>query len=131
MLIVDSSILLAALLPEELGPDLEELIAAHDELLAPALLWVEVRNIVLTAERRGRMTGATADSILEAIDDLAVTLDTAPRSDAVMRLARAHQLSAYDALYLELALRHHADLATLDRALRLAAIAEGVDVAAG
>ena len=77
------------------------------------------------------MTGATADSILEAIDDLAVTLDTAPRSDAVMRLARAHQLSAYDALYLELALRHHADLATLDRALRLAAIAEGVDVAAG
>ena len=43
-------------------------------------------------------------------------------------LARKHGLSAYDALYLELALHKEADLATADRALAAAARAEGVRV---
>ena len=36
-------------------------------------------------------------------------------------LANAHNLSVYDAAYLELALRHHVPLATLDLDLRKAA----------
>ena len=75
MLVVDSSILLSALLPDEDGPELTALLATHGELLAPGLLWVEVRNIVLAAERRGRLSGTEADSIVAAIDDLGITLD--------------------------------------------------------
>ena len=58
----------------------------------------------------------------------AIVLDQMPRSAFVLRLARKHGLSAYDALYLELALHKEADLATADRALAAAARAEGVRV---
>jgi predicted nucleic acid-binding protein len=44
----------------------------------------------------------------------------------VLSLARAHRLSAYDAAYLELALRRGLPLATLDDKLRAAASALGV-----
>ena len=43
-----------------------------------------------------------------------------------MALARARKLTVYDAAYLELAQRERLPLATLDRALEKAAIAEGV-----
>ena len=49
-----------------------------------------------------------------------------PNGDEAMRLARAHNLTFYDAAYLELAKREGLPLATLDRALERAAIAEGV-----
>ncbi len=130
MLVVDSSILLSAFLPDEDGPDLAALVAPHDDLIAPWLLWIEVRNILLTAQRRGRLTDTFADEILDAIEGLGVSFDTAPRSDAVLHLARSHGLTAYDSLYLELALRRQADLATLDHALQRAARAEGVPLAA-
>jgi predicted nucleic acid-binding protein len=49
----------------------------------------------------------------------------------VLPLARRHQLSAYDAVYLELALRAQAPLATFDEALGRAALREGVEVRDG
>lgn len=127
MIVVDSSVLIATLLPDESGPDLPELMADYDEVLAPWLLWVEIRNVLLSSERRGRLT-ITVEAALEQIEALGITLDQMPRSTAVMRLARRHRLSAYDALYLELALRFDADLATLDSKLATAAEAEGVRV---
>ena len=45
-----------------------------------------------------------------------------------IRLADLHRLTAYDASYLELALRRRLPLATLDAALARAATAEGVTV---
>ncbi|MCY4475638.1 MAG: type II toxin-antitoxin system VapC family toxin [Chloroflexi bacterium] len=47
-----------------------------------------------------------------------------------MQLARTHRLTFYDALYLELAVRRSAQLATLDRNLAAAASNEGVLMAA-
>jgi predicted nucleic acid-binding protein len=41
-------------------------------------------------------------------------------------LARAHGISVYDDTYLELAVRRASDLASIDRSLRRAAIAEGL-----
>ena len=129
MLVVDSSILVSAFLPDETGPDLEALFDEYDEVLAPSLLWVELRNILLVAERRGRLTEAMSDTNLDAINDLGIVTDQMPPGTRVTRLARRHGLSAYDALYFELAVRHGASLATFDRALEGAARAEGVPVA--
>lgn len=129
MLVVDSSVLLSALLPDEQGPDLEKLFAEHDEIIAPSLLWVELRNIVLSAERRQRLDRTMADALLDTLDDLGIALDHSPDSDRVLRLARRHDLIAYDALYLELAVRTGSPLATLDKALRRAAKAEGLSLA--
>ena len=52
-------------------------------------------------------------------------------SELVLTLARKHRITAYDAAYLELALRLDAPLATLDRALASAAAAEGAPLIAG
>lgn len=45
---------------------------------------------------------------------------------AVVELSLAHELTAYDASYLELAIRRNARLATLDKALIAAAETAGV-----
>lgn len=117
------------MLPDEEGLDLEQLITLFEEVTAPRLLWAEVRNIVLTGEGRGRFPAAFGDVFIVAIDDLGITYDDSARSDAVIRIAREHGLSAYDALYVELALRQGASLATLDRAMQRAAGSEGVRLA--
>jgi predicted nucleic acid-binding protein len=47
----------------------------------------------------------------------------------VVALARTHNLTAYDASYLELAMREGIPLATLDDKLQAAAVTSGVPLA--
>lgn len=48
----------------------------------------------------------------------------------IQEIARKHQLTAYNAAYLFLALRHRLPLATLDGSLRVAAQKSGVEILA-
>ena len=128
MLVVDASAVAGWLLPDEAGLDLEALVAAHDVFCAPWLLWVEFRNILIVCERRGRLPQGMAEQMIEAVGGLGIELDVAPSSAAVLALSRKHGLTVYDALYLELAQRREAVLATLDSALARAAGAESVSV---
>ena len=129
MLILDASAIIGWIMPDEAGIDLEPLIARGEPLLAPWLIWVELRNILIVSERRGRLPAGMGDQIAYAVDALQIQLDSSASSAVVMDLARRHGLTAYDALYLETALRHGAMLATLDGKLRAAAIAEAVALA--
>ena len=94
--------------------------------VAPALWWVEVRNVLLIAERRGRLTPEDTSVVLQAIEALGIRLDHAPDGTTLLRLARVHRLTAYDAMYLELSIRQQRPLATLDHKLSTAAQAEGL-----
>ncbi|MFC0813574.1 type II toxin-antitoxin system VapC family toxin [Paracoccus panacisoli] len=129
MLILDASAIIGWIMPDEAGIDLEPLIARGEPLLAPWLIWVELRNILIVSERRGRLPAGMGDQIADAVDALQIQLDSSASSAVVMDLARRHGLTAYDALYLETALRHGAMLATLDGKLRAAAVAEAVALA--
>ena len=129
MLILDASAIIGWIMPDEAGIDLEPLIARGEPLLAPWLIWVELRNILIVSERRGRLPDGMGDQIADAVDALQIQLDSSASSAVVMDLARRHGLTAYDALYLETALRHGAMLATLDGRLRAAAVAEAVALA--
>lgn len=128
-LVVDASAVAGWLLPDEEGPDLAALVAAHAEFAAPWLLWAELRNILIVTERRGRLPLGLADQMIEAVEGLGIVLDTAPSNAGVLALSRRHGLTVYDALYLDLALRRGAVLATLDAKLAQAARAEGVGLA--
>lgn len=134
-LILDASVVAALLLPDETPPAhlAASVDAATGQLHAPWLLWAELRNVLLLAERRGRLPEGAAEAFLPLADRLGIALDTGADSAAVLRLARGHRLTIYDALYLELALRHGAStgavLATLDARLGAAARAEGVALA--
>jgi predicted nucleic acid-binding protein len=97
--------------------------------MVPALWRLEVANALLAAERHKRCTTADTQTWLRFLSTLPIRLDdeTAVRAWAdTLRLARAHELSIYDASYLELALRRGLDLATLDSRLARAADAVGV-----
>lgn len=125
-LVVDASLIAGLVLPDEQGIA-PELLAA-DELMAPWLLWAELRNILIVNERRGRLAPGLAEQMLDAVDGLGIQLDMHPAEASVLQLARRHRLTVYDALYLELALRSGARLGTLDAALRTAAGEELVEL---
>jgi len=97
---------------------------AGDEAIVPALFWFETRNILVVSERRGRVTEAVTRSFLQSLASLPILVDANPNEDRVLRLARRHKLSVYDAAYLELAQRRKVPLASLDAALVKAAKAE-------
>jgi predicted nucleic acid-binding protein len=97
-----------------------------EEGVVPCLWWFEVRNILIVNERRRRITESGTASFLLNLALLRLRVDRSPDENAVLRLARAHRLSVYDAVYLELAQREGLPLATLDADLRRAAAGEGV-----
>ena len=97
-----------------------------EQAFAPSLWWFEVRNGLIMAERRGRLTERQTARFLQDLLRLAITLDASPDSTRVLTLARRHRLTVYDAADLELAQRAGLPLATLDAALAAAATAEGV-----
>jgi len=96
-----------------------------DEAVVPGLWWFEIRNILLVNERRKRITESDSGFFLRSLAGLRVRIDREPEESVVLRLARTHGLSVYDASYLELALREAVPLATLDAQLTAAARAEG------
>ena len=97
-----------------------------DGRLVPQFWHVEMRNVLLTAERRNRLSAARAGQHLATLGALPIDTDDHTDLDAAYDLAKTHRLSIYDAVYLELARRRNALLATLDNALRRAARAEGL-----
>lgn len=92
----------------------------------PWIWWFEARNLLLVSERRGRLAPGAVEEQLAYLRQLPIGIDAEPVESAIIRLAREHGLTIYDAAYLEVARRKHYPLATLDRKLKMAAIAEGV-----
>ena len=127
-MVVDASVVISWLFDDEEEPRadraLERLI--ENGALAPYLWHLETRNALLVAERRGRLSARAVDERLDALKGLPIRTDDEPDLQSAFSLARSHDLSFYDALYLELAKREGAELATLDVALSQAAVAEGV-----
>ena len=97
------------------------------ELIVPALWNAEVANALVQAERRGAASPERIGAALSAIQALDPAVDSHPVDVARnLECARAHGLSAYDALYFELALRRKAALATYDAEMIAAAPRAGI-----
>ena len=126
-LVLDASISLAWLLDDEVSAPADAARArlATDSVFVPRIWHLEIRNALLVAERRGRLSRQMADERLDALSVLPIHTDNEPSLHRTMALARYHGTSFYDALYLELALRMQAELATLDTSLRKSRIEAG------
>jgi len=101
------------------------------QAFVPNLWRLEVANALLVGERRGRTTPADTAHFLAILGTFPITIDDETVARAwveTMHLARAHKLSAYDASYLELAMRLGLPIATLDEKLKTAATAVGVSL---
>ena len=125
---LDTSVVAAWILDDENEPYAD---AAFTSLivsswLVPQFWHIEIRNVLLAAERRNRMPAARAAQHLETLATLPIDTDDETDLNAAYELAKAHRLSIYDAVYLELAKRRQVLLATLDNALRRAAESEAL-----
>ncbi len=127
-LVVDASVVVAWLFDDENEPRADRVLdrLVEEGALVPQLWHLETRNSLLTAERRGRLSMSGVEERLAALKSLPIRTDVAPDLQGAFHLARTHGLTIYDALYLELAKRESAMLATLDGALGRTALAEGV-----
>lgn len=103
----------------------------HSEVLVPDLWHLEVINVLVLAVEDGLLTEAESQTFLNSLGQMPIVVDTATAKFAfanILQLARRYHLSAYDAAYLELALREQAPLATLDTDLRKGALGAGVSL---
>lgn len=129
MIVIDSSYTLALVMPDESRP--ASMGRVLEERLASPMIWpLELANALRTSLRRGRLNEDHVDGLCARIDELAVELVSTvqPQPRKHLEAAQAHDLTPYDALYLDLALQWRSGLATRDDALAAAAERAGVPV---
>ncbi|MDD5263186.1 MAG: type II toxin-antitoxin system VapC family toxin [Methylacidiphilales bacterium] len=129
--VLDNSVVMAWYFEDEANDFTASILEslASSEALVPTIWPLEVANVLLVGERRGRSTEARTSRFIALLDALPIRVDAATSQHAlagILTLAREQRLSAYDAAYLELAMREGVSLATQDQALRRAAEACGV-----
>jgi predicted nucleic acid-binding protein len=131
--VLDASIALAWFIDRPVNDyavEMREKIRRGDRALVPPLWETEFANGVLMAERRKLMTDSEGEQCMVEMDQLRLTsieADSEFRSiREVLTVARAFQLTVYDACYLELARRVRSPLATLDKSLSAAAAKAGI-----
>jgi predicted nucleic acid-binding protein len=132
-IVVDASVALAWCFPDEASDYADAVLVALDgrTIIVPPMWVLEITNAVLVGERRKRVKPAEVRRFMELLGALIISEQSLPVSESVrniLPLAREHNLSAYDAAYLELALRQGVPLATLDRSLQKAGGAAGVKI---
>lgn len=132
-LVLDASFCLAWVFARERADQAEQAdrvlrSRGQERWTVPSLWPLEMANSLLVAERRGVIQPNVSEAFLRRLAALRIEVDPEtmdPAQPRTLELARQHQLSAYDATYLELALRLDARLASFDRRLMLAADATG------
>lgn len=134
-LVLDASTVLTWCFPDEKAQkaqEISDLISTGETISVPAFWRHELLNALLVGERRKRITPELIQAFIEELNMLAVKVDAQTTAATVFSvtysLCRKHRLTAYDAAYLELAIRENQALATVDDDLRQAALAENVTV---
>lgn len=105
----------------------------RSKAMVPAIWPLEVGNVLLVAERRGRLSEADSIRFLSMLSSLPIHSEpeTSQRAmSEIFFLAREHQISTYDASYLDLAMREGIPIVTLDKKLKSAAMRCQVEVIA-
>jgi len=102
--------------------------------IVPSQWVLEIANGLVMAERRGKLDLAEVERARDLYESMManyIEVQTdSPQAGfrEIQEIARKHQLTAYDAAYLFLALQHRLPLATLDGSLTVAAQKSGVSV---
>jgi predicted nucleic acid-binding protein len=132
-LVLDASMTIAWLFDDERTDAAHAVMlrVAAEGAVVPCLWRLEVANVLRNAVRRKRCDEAYVDRSLQRLGRLPVTADDETNEHAwsgTRALSRQYGLTAYDAAYLELAIRKAKPLATCDAALAAAATSSGVTV---
>ena len=123
--VLDASVALALVMPDEKRPMPATIFLLETEGAIAPLTWrLEIGNVLLKAQTRGRITAYFRIGAIEELMTLPVTFDGRTNERAwgeILNMAARLRLTTYDAAYLELAVREHLPIASLDERLRGAA----------
>jgi len=130
-IVLDASVALAWCFPDEGSDYADEVLTAvaGQTITVPAIWPLEIANAVLVGERRRRVKALEISRFAALLEELSIVQDSysfTETIDRVLPVARDCNLAAYDAAYLELALRQNAPLATLDVDMQRAARRMGI-----
>lgn len=127
-LVLDNSVVLSWCLADEddaLASRAMKLAIDHGAIV-PGIWWYELRNALVVNERRGRIDAEGVRATLADLGEMRIALDSDHDDRIVLDLAQRHDLSVYDAAYLEVAMRRGLPIASLDLRLRRAAAASRI-----
>jgi predicted nucleic acid-binding protein len=134
--VIDSSVTLSWFFADERSAAADAVLdhVTESGAVVPSLWRLEVANALQMSVRRKRVDAAFRDATLEDLSALAITIDPETTQHAwagTLQLADRFGLTLYDAAYLELAQRLKFPLATLDKDLRAAGVALGIQLLGG
>ena len=127
--VVDASVSAAWFLPDEATDETEAAMVAtaSKDVWVPSLWTIEMTHLLAGAQRRKRITAAKRRELADRIASLRIRVDREAVGIVQLdELAERYALTAYAAVYLELALRRRLPMATRDEALRAAMATAGV-----
>jgi predicted nucleic acid-binding protein len=124
--VVDNSVVMTWCFQDEANSYADAILnkLANATAVVPPIWPLEVTNVLLVAERKGRLHEADSLRFLSLLSQLPIDVDRSwPERlmKDILSMGRAHNLSSYDASYIELAMRQGLPIATLDRNLLEAA----------
>ncbi|MBN1759466.1 MAG: type II toxin-antitoxin system VapC family toxin [Chitinispirillaceae bacterium] len=128
--VIDCSFIMSVLLPDEQSERSQEVLESGRYAPAVPALWtIEVCNVLLTAVRRKRLTTETRGLLLTNLQKLDIRVHGhEPAMERIMQLAVEYDLTAYDAVYLDLSLYTGYPIATHDKELKNAAMKAGLAI---
>ena len=131
--VVDASVTLAWCFEDELSQHADQVLdrLTREDAVAPSIWPLEVANGLRSAERRNRLAAGELPGLRQLLTALPIRVEPASLDGAlseVLETARALELTAYDATYLDLAVRRGLPLATIDERLRDAAGRAGIEL---
>lgn len=132
--VLDASVALAWFLDRptaQYADHVKQLLLRGSRAVVPGLWQLEIANGFVVAERRGMLTSSDTTEAMQNLDAVigqAIENGDPVPTRTIIAAARKFQLTAYDAVYLETALREGLPLATLDRQLVAGASKAGVEI---
>jgi predicted nucleic acid-binding protein len=131
--VIDASLALAWCFPDGASEYADGVLVALEgrTVMVPPVWALEITNAVLVAERRKRAKLADVRRFVELLGGLTIIEQSQTVIDtvsSVLPLARQYGLSAFDAAYLDVAVRQGAPLATLDSTLEKAGRSAGIKI---
>ncbi len=124
--VIDNSVVMTWCFKDETNHYADAILGSLEMFTAvtPSIWLLEVGNVLLVAERKKRLSEADSTRFIALLNELPIIIEQEP-TDRILKdilaLARGHQLSSYDASYLDLAMRKGLSIATLDNGLIKAA----------
>lgn len=124
--VIDNSVVMTWCFKDETNHYADVILDSLETLTAvvPSIWLLEVGNVLLVAERKKRLSEADSTRFIALLTELPIMIEQEPPDRMlkdILALAREHQLSSYDASYLDLATRKGLPIATLDNGLIAAA----------